>query len=169
MPRTGRIPNLPAWAAWRAHPECGQLTIGIEEEFMLLDPVDWSLEFRADEVHAVLPAELRDRVTLETHAAVMEIATGVHRSVGEAVSEPPQLRDRLARAPADQNLRAAVAGTHPRAEASDTVLSSQPRYRQIGDSMRVLARREPTLATHVHIGVARPDDAIRLLNRLRAE
>ena len=169
MPRRGRIANLPRWAAWRAHPECGQLTIGIEEEFMLLDPVDWSLAFRSDEVEAALPAELRDRVTLETHAAVMEIATGVHRRVGDAVSELSRLRDRLARALAVQKLRAAVAGTHPCAVAADTVLPSHPRYKQIGDSMRVLARREPTLATHVHVGVADPEDAIRLLNRLRAQ
>jgi glutamate---cysteine ligase / carboxylate-amine ligase len=160
--------NVPAWADWRARPSCGELTIGIEEEFMLLDPDGWSLAFRSDEVLPALPADLRERVTLETHAAVMEIATGVHRRVGDAVSELAQLRERVARALAAQGLRAAVAGTHPCALASDTVLSSDPRYRQIGDSMRVLARREPTLATHVHIGVASPADAIRLLNRLRA-
>jgi carboxylate-amine ligase len=160
--------NVPAWAAWRARPSGEQLTIGIEEEFMLLDPDGWSLSFRSDEVLAALPADLRERVTLETHAAVMEIATGVHRRVGEAVSELAHLRERVGHALAAQGLRAAVAGTHPCALAGDTVLSSDPRYRQIGDSMRVLARREPTLATHVHVGVASPAEAIRLLNRLRA-
>jgi glutamate---cysteine ligase / carboxylate-amine ligase len=160
--------NVPAWATWRTRPSREQLTIGIEEEFMLLDPRDWSLAFRSDEVHAALPAGLRDRVTLETHAAVMEIATGVHRRVADAANELARMRDRLARALAEQGLCAAVAGTHPSAVASETVLSSHPRYRQIGDSMRALARREPTLATHVHVGVASPARAIRLLNRLRA-
>ena len=135
---------------------------------MLLEPDRWSLAFRSDEVLATLPAELRDRVTLETHAAVMEIATGVHRRIGDAVTELVDLRDRVARALPAQGLRAAVAGTHPCAQAGDTVLSSHPRYRQIGDSMRVLARREPTLATHVHVGVSSSDRAIRLHNRLRA-
>jgi glutamate---cysteine ligase / carboxylate-amine ligase len=169
MPSRRRIANLPAWATWRARPSGGDLTIGIEEEFMLLDPTDWSLAFRSDEVQAALPAELRDRVTLETHAAVMEIATGVHRRVADAVNELRRLRGRVDRALAAQNLRAAVAGTHPCAVARDTVLPSHPRYRRIGDSMRVLARREPTLATHVHVGVASAADAIRLLNRLRAQ
>jgi carboxylate-amine ligase len=158
--------NLPTWAAWRASGE--ELTIGIEEEFMLLDPDDWSLAFRSDEVVAALPSDLLGRVTLETHAAVMEIATGVHRRVGDAIAELAQLRDRLAPALAAHGLRAAVAGTHPCAVASDTALSSHPRYRQIGDTMRVLARREPTLATHVHVGVSSPARAVRLLNRLRA-
>jgi glutamate---cysteine ligase / carboxylate-amine ligase len=158
---------IPAWAAWRARPARHELTIGIEEEFMLLNPDDWSLAFRSDEVRAGLPADLRDRVTLETHAAVMEVATGVHRRVGDAVSELAHLRGRVAGALNAQGLCAAVAGTHPSALAGDTVLAAHPRYRQIGDSMRVLARREPTLATHVHVGVASPARAIRLLNRLR--
>jgi glutamate---cysteine ligase / carboxylate-amine ligase len=159
---------VPAWAVWRASPPCHELTIGIEEEFMLLDPLDWSLHFRSDEVHAALPADLRGRVTLETHAAVMEVATGVHRRVDDAVTELASLRERVGKSLAALGLRAAVAGTHPCAVASDTLLPSHPRYRRIGDSMRVLALREPTLATHVHVGVADPARAIRLLDRLRA-
>jgi glutamate---cysteine ligase / carboxylate-amine ligase len=160
--------DLPAWAAWRAGSSSEELTIGIEEEFMLLDPRDWSLAFRSDEVIANLPPDLRARVTPETHAAVMEVATGVHRRVPDAVAELAELRRRMSRALAGQGLRAAVAGMHPSATWSETVVSSHPRYHHIDESMRVLARREPTLATHVHVGVATPRAAVRLLNRLRA-
>ena len=134
---------------------------------MLLDPRDGSLAFRSDEVIADLPPDLRDRVTPETHAAVMEVTTGVHRRVPDAVAELAELRRRMSRALAGQGLRAAVAGMHPSATWSETVVSSHPRYRHVGESMRVLARREPTLATHVHVGVATPRAAVRLLNRLR--
>jgi glutamate---cysteine ligase / carboxylate-amine ligase len=154
------------WSAWRAGAD--ELTIGIEEEFMLLDPRDWSLAFQADEVVIDLPPDLRDRVTLETHAAVMEIATGVHERIADAAIELADLRGRLASVLGEHGLRAAVAGTHPCAVAEDTVVSAHPRYRDIGETMRVLARREPTLATHVHVGVPTPAAAIRLLNRLRA-
>jgi glutamate---cysteine ligase / carboxylate-amine ligase len=159
--------NVPEWAVWRACPSGRPLTIGLEEEFMLLDPDGWTLAFRAEEVRAGLPADLRERVTLETHAAVMEVASGVHGTVGAALAELSGLRQRVACELAGQGLRAAVAGTHPSALASETLLPSHPRYREIGDSMRVLARREPTLATHVHVGVPNPDDAVRLLNGLR--
>src|SRR4051794_33155185 len=135
---------------------------------MLLDPRDWSLAFQADEVIIDLPPDLRERVTLETHAAVMEITTGVHDRVADAAVELADLRGRLASLLVEHGLRAAVAGTHPCAVAEDTVISTHPRYRDIGESMRVLARREPTLATHVHVGVPTPAAAIRLLNRLRA-
>jgi carboxylate-amine ligase len=154
------------WSAWRAG--AGELTIGIEEEFMLLDPLDWSLAFQADEVVIDLPPDLRERVTLETHAAVMEITTGVHERVADAAVELADLRGRMASVLGEHGLRAAVAGTHPCAVAEDTVVSAHPRYRDIGESMRVLARREPTLATHVHVGVPTPAAGIRLLNRLRA-
>jgi glutamate---cysteine ligase / carboxylate-amine ligase len=160
--------SLPAWSAWRSDSPSSAFTIGIEEEFMLLDPRDWSLAFRSEEVIAGLGPELRDRVTPETHAAVMEVTTGVHRRVADAVAELGELRWKLARSLARHGLRAGVAGMHPTAVAGDTVVSSQPRYRAIGESMRVLARREPTLATHVHVGIASPRAAIRLLNRLRA-
>ena len=134
---------------------------------MLLDPRDWSLASRSDEVIAGLEPELRDRVTPETHAAVMEVTTGVHRRVADATAELAELRWKLSRALAGHGLRAGVAGMHPTAVGSDTVVSSHPRYRAIGASMRVLARREPTLATHVHVGIADPRAAVRLLNRLR--
>src|SRR4051794_33563841 len=160
--------SLPAWSAWQSDSRSSAFTIGIEEEFMLLDPRDWSLAFRSDEVIAGLPAELCDRVTPETHAAVMEVTTDVHRRVPDAIAQLAELRRKLARALARHGLRAAVAGMHPSAVWSETVASSAPRYRHIDDSVRVLARREPTLATHVHIGVATPRAAVRLLNRLRA-
>jgi carboxylate-amine ligase len=159
--------DLPAWSAWRAGSPSGELTIGIEEELMLVVPRDWSLVFRSDEVIADLPPDLRDRATPETHAAVLEVASGVHRRVSDAVSELDELRRKMSRALAGHGLRAAVAGMHPSAVWNETVVSSHPRYRRIDDSMRVLARREPTLATHVHIGVATPQAAIGLLNRLR--
>jgi len=134
---------------------------------MLLDPGDWSLAFRVEEVIAGLPPGLRDRVTPETHAAVMEVTTGVHRRVADGIAELAGLRAALARALVGHGLRAAVAGTHPSAVWEDTIVSSHPRYRHIGDTMRVLARREPTLALHVHVGVPSPHDAVRVLNRLR--
>jgi glutamate---cysteine ligase / carboxylate-amine ligase len=160
--------HQPTWSAWRGGSLADLLTVGIEEEFMLLDPGDWSLAFRSGEVLAALPAHLRTRVTLETHASVMEVATRAHRRVGDAVAELARLRRRLDHALADQGLCAAVAGTHPAAVWGETVVTAHPRYRDIGESMRVLARREPTLATHVHIGVPTPPAGILLLNRLRA-
>ena len=64
-------------------------------------------------------------------------------------------------------LAAASAGTHPSAVWQDTVVSSGSRYRELYGSMRELARREPTFALHVHVGVPDPEAATRLVNALR--
>jgi glutamate---cysteine ligase / carboxylate-amine ligase len=160
--------DLPSWTTWRGGPWSSQFTVGIEEELMLLDPRDGSLAFRSDAVVADLPAALTGRVSLETHAAVVEVATGVHRRVADAAIELANRRAQLAGALAAQGLQAAVAGTHPSAVWSDTVVSSHPRFRDIGESMRVLARREPTMALHVHVGIASANAAVRVLNGLRA-
>jgi glutamate---cysteine ligase / carboxylate-amine ligase len=157
----------PAWAAWRGGLPSTPFTLGIEEEVMLLDAHDWSLAYAADEVVAELPPDLRERVSLETHAAVIELATGVHTRVADAVAELASLRARLSAALTPRGLRAAAAGTHPMAVWSDSVVSSHPRYRAIEESTRVLARREPTLAMHVHVGVPTPHAAIQVLNRIR--
>jgi carboxylate-amine ligase len=157
----------PAWATWRGGLPSTPFTLGIEEEVMLLDASDWSLAYAADEVVAELPPDLRERVGLETHAAVMELATGVHTRVDEAVAELASLRAQLSAALAPRGLRAATSGTHPMAVWSDSVVSSHPRYRAIEESTRVLARREPTLAMHVHVGVPTPHAAIQVSNRIR--
>jgi glutamate---cysteine ligase / carboxylate-amine ligase len=160
--------DLPDWATWQRTPWTSQFSIGIEEELMLLDPADGELAFSSDTTLRRLPEALREKVTLETHAAVLEVATGVHRRVCEAAIELGNRRAQMARALADQGVRAAVAGTHPSAVWNDTVLSEHPRFRGIGESMRVLARREPTLALHVHVGIATANAAVRVLNGLRA-
>jgi carboxylate-amine ligase len=64
-------------------------------------------------------------------------------------------------------LRAAATGTHPFAVWQETRVSTGPRYQRVYDSMRELARREPTFALHVHVGVASPDAAIQLMNSMR--
>ena len=127
----------PAWAAWRGTPET-PFTVGIEEELMLLDERDWSLVYRSDEVVAELPDDLRERVSLETHAAVVELTTRPHERIGAAVRELADLRARLEQALGELGLRPAAAGTHPSAVWRDSVVTPLPRYRAIAESTRVL-------------------------------
>ncbi len=134
---------------------------------MLLDPVSGSLAQSSDSVLARLSDELSAHVSPETHAAVVELKTGVHADVDGSVAELAALRRRLAGELDAMGLSAAAAGTHPRTVREETEVSGAERYRLVGDSLRSLARREPTMALHVHVGVAEPDDAIRLLNGLR--
>ncbi len=157
--------RLPDWAIWETGG--GRYTIGIEEELMLLDPDGFALASRGDEVLHSLPAELRAHAAAETHAAVLELATGAHEEVADAAAELGELRAALESALAELGLRAAAAGTHPTASWQATVVSADSRYQSLHDSLRELARREPTFAMHVHIGVPDPEQAVELANRLR--
>ena len=136
---------------------------------MLLEPSDWSLAQSSDVVLAGLSDELSAHTAPETHAAVVELATGVHQDVDGAVAELASLRSRLSLELDALGLTVAAAGTHPLTVHEETEVSGAVRYRGLRDSLRVLARREPTMALHVHVGVPAPEDAIRVLNGLRRQ
>jgi glutamate---cysteine ligase / carboxylate-amine ligase len=156
----------PLWARWNGELD-QRYTLGVEEEVMLLAPGDWSLAQSSDDVLSRLSDELAPHASPETHAAVLELATGIHPDVDGVVAELASLRRRLAGELGGMGLSVAAAGTHPSTVREETEVSGAVRYRALNDSMRVLARREPTMALHVHVGVPVPEDAVRLLNGLR--
>jgi carboxylate-amine ligase len=165
---TEALASSTQWAEWRPHTSGTDFTVGVEEEVMLLHPHDWSLAQQIDRVIPVLPPDLAAHVTPETHKSALELATGVHSTVGGATAELLALRSSLDERLAGLGLRAAVAGTHPFTVWQETVVSSGGRYQLVYGSMRELARREPTFALHVHVGVCDPETAIALAGRMRA-
>jgi len=156
------------WWDWNGRPPGSQYTVGIEEEVMLLDPDGWTLAHHSDRVLDALPRELLEHATDETHRAALELATGVHDDVRSAAEEVRSLRRLLDGSVRSLGMRVACAGTHPSAVWQDTVVSSGKRYEFVYGSMRELARREPTFALHVHVGISSPNNAVRLVNRMRA-
>jgi len=153
------------WSKWR---HGNEYTLGVEEEVMLLDPRDWTLAPAIDDVLAALPDELEDHVSSETHSSAVELRTGVHATVGEAVKELGRLRAQLSEVLASLGLAAGASGTHPSAVWHEMAVSSRERHQEVYGSMRELARREPTFALHVHVGVPSGEAGIAAYNRLRA-
>ena len=153
------------WADWVRGNE---FTLGVEEEAMLLNPHDWSLAQQIDRVLPALTEELSAHVTPETHRSALELSTGIHPTVEDTATELLRLRSMLQRELRPLGLSCASAATHPFTVWQETVVSTGPRYDLVYGSMRELARREPTFALHVHVGVDDPEDAIRLANRMRA-
>jgi glutamate---cysteine ligase / carboxylate-amine ligase len=158
--------RVDAWFEW-ATDDHGY-TVGAEEEFMLVHPPGWALAQTVETVLPSLPPKLARDVQGETHGSALEIGSAPHRTVAEVEDELRSLRRQLTEVLEPMGLRAASAGTHPFAVWHDTVVSSGERYQAVYGSMRELARREPTFALHVHVGVPDPEDAIGLLNRMRA-
>jgi carboxylate-amine ligase len=156
------VPDWARWAGGRAY------TLGVEEEVMLLDPAQhWSLAQRIDDVMPRLSSSLTPRVAAETHGSAIELATEPHDDVDGVMAQLSHLRAALADELAPLGLRAASAGTHPAAIWSDMRIAGGARHQEVYGSMRELARREPTFALHIHIGVGDAEAAIGLYNSLR--
>ena len=156
---------LPDWARWTSS---APYSVGIEEEVMILDPRDFSLSRHTEPALEALSEDLTGRASAETHDAALELATAPCSSVAEAAEQVVGLRAALLRELEAAGLVAAGSGTHPFAMWTETRVSGGARYQLILQTMRELARREPTFALHVHIGVADSDSAMVLFNRLRA-
>ena len=161
--------GVSGWADWNVDPDRPAWTVGIEEEVMLLDPRDWQLAHVMDDLLPELSPGLAEKVSAETHACTLELETGVHATVSDAVAELRALRTSLVDELDPLGLVPAAAGTHPLAVGEDTEVSGSARYQVLEDGLRVLARREPTFALHVHVGVPIAELAVAAADRLRAQ
>lgn len=164
----GTDDRAPTWSEWPAEPHAlGEITLGVEEEVMLISAHSNALANRIDAVLPRLPADVVTHMTPETHGSAVELRTDVHANVAGAIAQVASLRSSLATTLKSLRLRAASAGTHPFAVWEEIVVSAGERYQFVHGSMRELARREPTFALHVHVGIRDPEDAIRVHNRMR--
>jgi glutamate---cysteine ligase / carboxylate-amine ligase len=162
------MPERASWALWSTVAADRPWTVGIEEEVMLLDARTRSVANRIDHVLAALPAQLAAHASAETHACVVELKTAAHATVADLAAELAALRPALDGVLRDElGLRGAAAGTHPLALRSAVGVTADPRHREIAATMGALARREPTMALHVHVAVPDGATAVRALDGLR--
>lgn len=157
----------PTWATWPVRPGAPEWTIGVEEEVMLVAAPGYNLAQAIDEVVPRLPQSIVGRCHRETHAAAVELASEVHTSVDGAIIDLRHLRQSMRETCEPLELQVASSGTHPFAVSREVSVSRGERQAAVYGSMRELARREPTFALHVHVGMDDPEDAVKVYNRLR--
>lgn len=153
-----------SWAEWKNSGD--PFRIGIEEEVMLVDR-SWALDQGFPTLRGNLEPDLSSRLTTETHGSAIEYASAPAPSATEAVAELGEIRAELVAALDTQGRAAAASGTHPFTTWDLTRVSADERHLEIQQTMRELARREPTFAMHVHVSIADPDHAIETHNRMR--
>ncbi|HWK26902.1 MAG TPA: carboxylate-amine ligase [Solirubrobacter sp.] len=146
-------------------------TVGVEEEYMLLDPGTFDL---APRVESLLRAE-RERggpflelMAPELFESLVEFHTPVCADVAGAARELRGLRAHALAAAAEQGLALGSAGTHPFSRFETQNVTVRERYRLIVEELQYAARRELIFGLHVHVGVDDPDRAIGIVNALRA-
>ena len=142
-------------------------TLGVEEEYMLLDGETLDLVQHIDTVLASISgSEFEARVKPELMQSVLEIATSVCRSAGGIDGELRKLRGFVAGVAAEQGLRVGSAGTHPFSLFERQRITARDRYRVLVDQMQYVARRELIFGMHVHVAVDDAEKAVQIVNGL---
>ena len=144
-------------------------TVGIEEEFAILDAGTRSLVPRFQELRAAAAADevLEVAVAGELISSEIEIRSAKSHDAGEAISSQREARARLFRLAARQGVALAATGTHPWSPWQDQQIIDTDHYRRLDESLRYVAWRNNTFSLHVHVGVRGADRAIAVCDRLR--
>src|SRR5438552_169223 len=142
-------------------------TIGIEEEFQIVDPETRELRSHIQEILAQGKMILKEQVKPEMHQSVVELGTEICLDVADARRQVVQLRRELARLAARDGLQIASAGTHPFSHWMDQLITSGERYATIVNDLQQIARANLIFGLHVHIGIPDREEAIQLMNQAR--
>lgn len=142
-------------------------TLGVEEEYMVLDPV--TRELRSHEQRIVLEGQkiIRDKVKAEMHQAVVEVGTDICHDVDEAREDVTALRRTISQIAGSLGLAMGAAGTHPFSLWERQLITDHVRYREIVDEMQDAARSNLIFGLHVHVGMPSKEMAIHIANSAR--
>ena len=143
-------------------------TVGIEEEFQIVDPETRELRSHIQQIiqHTHEP-HLAEQLKPELHQSVVEIGTHVCKDIKEAREDLLHLRRELARAAMESGMRIAAAGTHPFSHWKDQLITPNPRYKMIIQDMQMVARANLIFGLHVHVGIDSREVGIHIMNAAR--
>ncbi len=144
-------------------------TIGLEEEFALVDPDSLELVHRFEELQA---ASMEDGLLAESVAGELidteiEIRSGRAESFAEAVALQTERRRRLFNRAERLGIGLAATGTHPWASYLDQRIIDTEHYARLREELRWVAQRNNTWSLHVHVGIRGADRAIAVCDHLR--
>jgi carboxylate-amine ligase len=144
-------------------------TIGLEEEFAILDPASLELEHRFEDVYAACQRDelLAESAAGELIAAEVEIRSGRSESFAEAMARQRERRARLFELVGGMGLALGATGTHPWASYLDQRIIDTPHYNRLRHELGWVAQRNNTWSTHVHMGVRGADRAIAVCDWMR--
>jgi glutamate---cysteine ligase / carboxylate-amine ligase len=145
-------------------------TVGIEEEFAILDPASRSLAQRFDELRDAAQDDpvLAESVAGELIRSEIEIRSGRGESFAEAVARQREARTRLFALAAGHDALLGATGTHPWSPWQEQQIIDTEHYHRVESSLQYVAWRNNTFSLHVHVGVNGPERAVRVCDRLRA-
>ena len=144
-------------------------TVGIEEEFALLDAGDLGLTARFDELRAAAADDpvLCDSVAGELIASEIEIRSGRGEDLAAAIAAQRARRRRLFALAQERGIALGATGTHPWSDYREQHIIQTDHYRRVEDGLKYVAWRNNTFSVHVHVGIRGADRAVQVCDRLR--
>jgi glutamate---cysteine ligase / carboxylate-amine ligase len=144
-------------------------TVGIEEEFALLEPTELGLTSRFEELGAAAAADpaLAGSIAGELIASEIEIRSGRGEDLASALAAQRELRRRLFALAAEHHVSLGATGTHPWSDYRDQRIIDTEHYRRVEQGLKYVAWRNNAFSLHVHVGVQGADRAVLVCDRLR--
>jgi glutamate---cysteine ligase / carboxylate-amine ligase len=144
-------------------------TVGVEEEFSILDPPTLDLAPRFEQLRTVAQSDpiLHEHITGELISSEIEIISGVGGDLHDALERQRDRRGRLFALAREQGVALGATGTHPWADYREQPIIDTEHYRRVEEGLKYVAWRNNTFSLHVHLGVRDVDRAVRACDRLR--
>jgi carboxylate-amine ligase len=142
-------------------------TLGIEEEFAIVDPETRELRSHIHEILEGGKVTLKEQIKPEMHQSVVELGTEICDSISCARDHVIALRTKLAELAGRSGLKIASMGTHPFSHWRDQLITEGERYQEILKDMQSLARANLIFGLHVHVGIPNRETAIHVMNQAR--
>ncbi len=142
-------------------------TVGIEEEFQLVDCQTYALRSHVSEMLKAGRATLGDQIKPEMLQSVIEVGTKACANIDEAGEQVRLLRTALTQIAARDGLAIAAAGTHPWSDWRDQEITDHERYRSLVQDMQDVVRALTIFGLHVHVGIDDRQRAVEIMNEAR--
>jgi len=142
-------------------------TLGVEEEYMVIDPESRELKSHQQKIVTEGQKVIKDKVKAEMHQAVVEVGTDICQNIDEAFADVGTLRKTISQIAGDLGLWVGAAGTHPFSHWQSQLITEHVRYNEIVNELQEAARSNLIFGLHVHVGMETRDMANHIANSTR--
>ncbi len=142
-------------------------TLGVEEEYMVLDPVTKELKSHEQKIVQEGQKVIKDKVKAEMHQAVVEVGTDICADADEAFADVSLLRKTISGIASSLDLTMGASGTHPFSHWESQLITDHARYNEIVNELQEAARSNLIFGLHVHVGMQSREMANHIANSTR--
>lgn len=142
-------------------------TLGVEEEYMVLDPATGELKSHEQKIVHEGQKIIKDKVKAEMHQAVVEVGTDICADVDEAWEDVANLRKTISDIAANLGYAMGASGTHPFSHWESQLITDHIRYNELVNELQEAARSNLIFGLHVHVGMKTREMANHIANSTR--